>query len=426
MRSRVWDEFSDEEKAEYIKFLKIFGSLSGLFKEITNGVHADKPYLYYRNHEKLFARVFNVEDLTRQDSAFDAIASLKEHRVGIGLKTWIHSRDLTYQKVAEFNKATPEEIQPLLEEGDTNQIIKKIAELRNMRINLDKRQYNTDSDVYHYVTRSSSQMNILETKYDLIQEDSLKLISETNSSYTFTDGLKNYRFYPSKSVLMEEFSAKKEDILTAIPIKLYTDPFNLLEMIDIHNESKTEVEKDFIYLPLYSDRSGKVEEKSGFNAWNGASKSKGSNILRPNYEAYIGIPTWVHHFQNNFFGFNALDKQERDNSPSFNLHLPNQEVIQAIITQENGKSLQTNPQSILGKWILRDVLGLQARELLTYRHLQKLGVDSLKITKKDNENYKIELAEMNAFEKWKQENENEIRRLSLEKGFRMPQIRIEN
>ena len=107
MSKLIWDKFSDEEKDEYRNFLRIFGALSGLFKDINKGANAKKPYLYYRNHEQLFVRVFDVEDLTRKDSAFDALGIFGEERVGIGLKTWIHSNDRTYQKIAEFNKLAP-------------------------------------------------------------------------------------------------------------------------------------------------------------------------------------------------------------------------------------------------------------------------------------------------------------------------------
>src|SRR5699024_2723761 len=93
--------------------------------------------------------------------------------------------------------------------------------------------------------------------------------------------------------------------------------------------------------------------------------------------------------------------------------------INAIITQDGGKSLQTNPQSILGKWILHDVFGLQARELLTMDYLSQLGVDSFKVTKIDNYNFKIELAETYAFEQWKIEIRDDIRR----SGARMPKLR---
>ncbi|WP_235376102.1 hypothetical protein, partial [Proteus faecis] len=163
----LWSSFPQEKKDEYIKFLEIFGALSGLFKDTEAGSSADKPYLYYRNHEQLFARVFDVEDLTRKDSAFDAIAKMGKNRIGVGLKTWIHSRDKTFQKVAEFNKVAPTEIRPLIEQGAPLDVVKKVALLRNKRIKLDQRTYNTTHTIYHNITRDSNVMNIVECNYDL-------------------------------------------------------------------------------------------------------------------------------------------------------------------------------------------------------------------------------------------------------------------
>src|SRR5699024_11310950 len=120
--TNIWDLMDKKEKEEYIRYLKIFGSLSGLFKDNKTGTNARKTYLYYRNHEQLYAKVFkSVEDLTRKDSAFDVIAELNDKRIGIGIKTWIHTRDSTYQKVAEFNKASPTELAPLIKENDRSE-----------------------------------------------------------------------------------------------------------------------------------------------------------------------------------------------------------------------------------------------------------------------------------------------------------------
>src|SRR5699024_249350 len=180
----------------YIHFLKIFGALSGLFKDNQEGTNSQKPYLYYRNHEQLYAKVFDVEDLTRKDSAFDAIAKISGKNIGIGLKTWIHSKDKTYQKVAEFNKLAPEEIRPLIDHGSPREVISKVSQLRNDRIWVDKRLYNTNEgdDIYHYITRDNEIMNIVENSYDLVQLDSLKLLSSNGKTFSFTDGLNNYKF----------------------------------------------------------------------------------------------------------------------------------------------------------------------------------------------------------------------------------------
>lgn len=432
--AQIWNKFSRKEQEEYIRYLKIFGALSGLFKDITEGANANKPYLYYRNHEQLFAKVFDVIDLTRKDSAFDVIAKFGSDKVGVGLKTWIHTRDKTYQKIAEFNKVAPTEFAPLIEQKDYDLLIQKVAEFRNERIKLDQRQYRTVYDIYHNITRDDHLMNIVETDYELIELDSLKLIEQNGKTYIFTDGRNNYKFYASKSVLLMEFDASEQRVIEQIPITQFDDPFELLRMIQlpeiVYSDepiAKDEVKHDYsytdhvIYLPIYSDTRMKVEEKSGFNAWNAAPKSKGSNIPRPEFEAYIPIPKWIHMTFPYFFGFNALNREERNAAEPFHLHLPDGKQIKAIVTQDNGKSLQTNPQSILGKWILHDVLGLQARELLTFDHLRKLGVDSLKITKINQQNFKIELADTFAFEKWKIDIKEKIE----QSGAKMPKLRYE-
>lgn len=417
----IWNRFNKNTKQEYIAYLKTFGALSGLFKDNQEGSNANKPYLYYRNHEQLFAKVFDVKDLTRKDSAFDAVAKLEGQRIGIGLKTWIHTRDFTFQKVAEFNKVAPTELVPLIENKEYKQLIYKISNFRNERIKLDQRQYNTHFNIYHNITRDDHIMNIVETNYDLVQLDSLKLINQNKRAYTFTDGLNTYKFYTSKNVLLKQFDASEGKILERIPIAQFDNPFELLKMIQLPDQAEQDDEKEVIYLPIYSDQKIEVEEKSGFNAWNAASKSKGSGIPRPEFEAYIPIPKWIHHTFPGFFGFDALNRKERDTTPSFKLQLPDEREIKAIVTQDGGKSLQTNPQNVLGKWILQDVLGLQARELLTMDHLIKLGVDSLKITKIDNQNFKIELAEIYAFEQWKIEIEDKIKA----SGSRIPELRPE-
>lgn len=420
----LWNHLNDKEKNEYFRLLKIFGALSGLFKDNNEGKHAKKPYLYYRNHEKLFVKMFNVKDLTRHDSAFDALAEIAGERIGIGLKTWIHTKNITYQKVAEFNKVSPTHIQPLIQEGDNNALINEIARLRNERIELDIRQYATSKQIYHNITRDDNSMNIVEQSYDLVQLDSLKLLNAKKGTYQFTDGLNKYKFYSSKSVLLKEFDASNQYVLERLPIVQYNDPFDLLSAINSPTQDNL-VTEEIIYLPIYSDNSYKVEEKSGFNSWNAAPKNKGSNLARPDYEAYIPIPIWIHHVFPNFFGFDPLIKKQDKKTNGLNLHLPDGRIIAAIVTQAQGKSLQTTPQNILGKWILHDVLGLKTKELLTSKHLVELGVDSLQVTKVDNNNFKIELAETHAFEKWKYENHDLIKSRYEQKKFQIPKFRTE-
>lgn len=424
MSDILWSNFDQKERDEYVRFLQIFGALSGLFKDIENGKNAKKPYLYYRNHEQLYARVFNVEDLTRKDSAFDAVF-LGDLHVGIGLKTWFHGNDFSYQKVAEFNKKSGVDIRPYIENGDFNTAIQKISELRNERIMFDKRLYQTTQDIYHYVTRDDYKMNIIETNYDLVQLDQLQLLGVTDSSLSFTDGLNQYRYSISKSTLMEEFDASNRQIITSVPIQLYDDPFELLgNLVLPSHQDKKEYEE--IYLPLYSDVDGKVQEKSGLNASLASSKVAGSNKPRPEYEAYIGIPSWIHRVFPEFFGVDL--KQSTKVHVDLELHLPDGSKMKAIVSQSNGKSLQTNPQNVLGKWILKSVFDLKPYQRLTLEMLERFGVDSVHIIKLSKHEYKIDFASFGAFEKWK-DSQRELIIAQYEqdnKTWRLPKFRLDS
>ena len=434
MANIIWNKFLQKEKDEYIEFLKIFGALSGLFKDNQEGVNARKPYLYYRNHEKLFTRVFNVEDLTRKDSAFDALGKWDNDRVGIGLKTWIHTKDNTYQKVAEFNKLAPEVIAPLIKNGTSEEVIRKVSQLRNERIMLDKRLYKTDREVYHYITRDDDVMNIIETTYDLIDIDSLELISD-GKTYTFKDKLHNYKFYTSKSVLLEEFDASKGQIIEQVPIEQLDDPFELIRMINLSSknyeiaseeEAQYETLNEEVILPLYQDKKEGpfVSPRSGINIRHSKPKNKGSNTSRPKYEIEVRVSMWIHHVFPGFFGINAFNEDEIKNKElnDFDLILPDGRVLRGRIKQDNGKSLQTNPQGALGEWILKDVLGFENREVVTMEYLQTLGIDSLRITKLDNKHFKITVAETGAYEKFKLDNREKMKQLGLN-GKQLPYFR---
>lgn len=424
MADIIWNKFLNKEKEEYIQYLKIFGALSGLFKDNKEGANAKKPYLYYRNHEQLFARTFSVDDLTRKDSSFDALGTWENDRVGIGLKTWIHARDSTYQKIAEFNKLTPEFIAPLIENGTPEQVIKKISEFRNERIMLDKRLHNTNRDVYHYITRDDDVMNIVETPYDLIDIDSLEFINSNGKSYNFKDKKNEYKFYISKSVLQKKFHASKGEIIAKINIEQFDDPFELIKMIQLPKEYKETIFEE-IYLPLYQDKKdGRIVSNcSGVNVRHGKPKNKNNNTPRPEYEIEIRISTWIHKIFPKFFGIDAFDCEAVKFS-DFDLILPDGRILRGRIKQQNGKSLQTNPQGALGEWILKDVLDLKNREVVTMGLLNELGIDSLKITKLDNNQFKITVAETGAYEKFKLDNIDNIDKAGL-RGRQRPYIREE-
>ncbi|TAG06857.1 MAG: restriction endonuclease, partial [Cytophagia bacterium] len=141
-------------------------------------------------------------------------------------------------------------------------------------------------------------------------------------------------------------------------------------------------------LPLYSLRDSRpnkkvVSEKSSLNQWNSGGRKR--NIG----EVYIPIPKIIHNKFPNFF-------PKRDDT--FNLKIPTAEILNAKICQENGKALMTNPNNALSDWLLRKTLKLKEGQLLTYDRLELLGVDSVKVSKIDNQNFKIDFMSIDSFD----------------------------
>ena len=58
----------------------------------------------------------------------------------------------------------------------------------------------------------------------------------------------------------------------------------------------------------------------------------------------------------------------------------------------------TNPNVALANWLLKDVLQLNERELLTYKKLEIIGIDSVKVEKIDDENFKIYFSKIGSYE----------------------------
>lgn len=60
----------------------------------------------------------------------------------------------------------------------------------------------------------------------------------------------------------------------------------------------------------------------------------------------------------------------------------------------------TNPNKALSDWLLRKVLQLKEGELATMEKLDKLGFDSVLITKDENGNYKIDKAKLDSYKQF--------------------------
>lgn len=387
-----YDKQVETKKNQYKDMLKIVGSISRLFSD------APEPYLYYRAHENIFAKYFEVNNNARSDDSADVYD--EKLKVGIGLKTWVGQNT---QKVAEFGG-----LRTYYANLDGIDLIKKISEYRNKRIQVTMNSKGLTSMLYHIVKRIPKAMQIYEYAFDKIDIDKIKVINNKGGKNTvyFTDGKHTYNFNKSKSTLYMLFD--NMELLDKIDVNIYDDPYIILSKIVSEIGEITPVKtltkkENQLCLRLYSSnkRHGKfVPLSSGLNQWNGYRKSykideNGMRILvkktqRDDNELYIPYP-----------------KEDRDRGcffppkeESFDLLLPDGKIISAKVCQAGGKAIMSNPNKVLGKWLLRDVLNLNERQIITYDMLKIYNIDSVIFTKLGDKRYSIDFCELGTYERF--------------------------
>ena len=364
------------ERKYYERMLKLMGSLSRLFSDSVS------PYLASRVTENLFCRCLNAENLSRSDITADA----KKGQIGIGIKTWTGSN---LQKIAEFNSDKPS-----YEHLSDQEMIQRIAELRNERIDFTMRTQNISEMIYHCTIRTPGTISIIECPLENISTGNIHDVKRHGNVITFTDDINRYSFNTSKSTLYKDFAGV--EIINSLPVGIIEDPFLLLEEKLLGGSSLEAIVSETsddskVYLPLYSkNRSGKfVAEHSGLNA-----RFAGGRARDP-YEVYIPVPQ---EFNNKYRAFFPPSDQP------FDLSLPNGSTISAKICQANDKALMSNPNKALGHWLIDDVLKISPDFTITYEMLEKYGIDAVEITKKGENNYAINFAKIDSYEHFMGEN----------------------
>lgn len=388
-----YENQSNANKQQYKEMLKIIGQLSRLFSV------NDSPYLHYRIHENVFCKFLEAKNIARLDCSVDA----KKDGVGIGLKTWVGNND---QKVAEFgkNKSCYSDLTGI-------ELVIKIAEYRNERIRVTKRLHGIENMIYHIVKRIPGAMEILECSLNPIDIDNIRLLSargNDNNTY-FTDGRHVYHFSVSKNTLYMIFD--EMELLDRIEVEIVDDPYELLCSLSntvtqplLLEGELNQITKPKLCLPLYSLRGRRgnkekyVPEKSGLNMWNAGGRDRNDD------EVYIPYNTADRNRSRGFFP---------PKDTPFTLRLSDGTVLSAKLCQnaeddlENGKAIMSNPNKDLGKWLLRDVLELPNRTLVTYEMLERFGIDSVIFTKNSDLDYSIEFAEIGTYEKFYSEDQSD-------------------
>ena len=371
-------EIDIENNGNYLKLLSAVSKLSGLFSE------SAVPFINYRVAENIFCKSFDAGNLSRSDTAFDA----KYNSIGIGLKTFVCNGNSSTEKIAEFNS-----LARTLKDFKGKDLALKLGEFRNDRINLANRVYDIKNSIYHIVARKEKELLLYETDYNLIDITNIQSIKDNKASLQFEDGNNLYSFNYSKSTLFRKFIIPQKAY--RLPIDIIEDPYSLLlELFEDNKELKTATNKlvkgeNYVILPLYGIRKNEkfIFERSGLNQWNANGRKRDFG------EIYIPIPAELHKKYPTFF-----PKRDED----FNLQIPTGEIFSVKVCQENSKALMTNPNKALSDWLLRKILQLKEGELATMEKLDKLGFDSVIITKSDNQNFKIDIMKTNAYTEFNQ------------------------
>jgi len=368
---------SNSEQNYYKKILQILGSLTNLFSE------SKVPYLNYRITENLYCKSFSATNLSRSDVSADASLN----KVGIGIKTFVNGNGKSLQKVAEFNKDNIK-----FRGLPTKELIEKVADLRNARIQTTERIYGLKNMIYHCIVRDKEKIRTFECDMNLIDKLSIKILNSTKNTISFKDSLNEYSFNITKSTLYKRFVTK--DVILEVDVKILDDPFEVLEekfskVKEVYYKKKI-TEKPFVVLPLYTITKEEkiVFERSGLNQWNAKGRKRDAN------EIYIPIPIWIHKRFPGFF-------LSRD--MPFNLILPDGTMLEAKVCQDSSKALMSKHNADLGKWLLRKVLNLKEGELLTYKKLEEIGLDSVIIERIDNKTYAIDFRPSGTYEEFLEE-----------------------
>ena len=370
---KTFVEIDKENNGNYLKLLSAVSKLSGLFSE------SSVPFINYRVAENIFCKSFSADNLSRSDTAFDA----NFNSLGIGLKTFVCPTNSSNEKVAEFNS-----LSRVLAQHQGKSLAYKLAEYRNLRIDLANRLYNIENSLYHIIARKNNELVLFETDYDLIDIDNIRSVRQNSASLQFEDGKNQYSFNYSKSTLFRKFYIP--DNAFRLPIEIIEDPYNLL--LELFEDKSLEPAsgklvrgENFVILPLYGKRNKNkfVFEKSGLNQWNAGGRKR--NIG----EVYIPIPIEIHNQFPDFF-------PKRDEL--FDLKIPTGETFLAKVCQDNSKALMTNPNKALSDWLLRKVFQVGEGELMTIEKMNELGFDSVIIIKDEKGKFKIDVMKTNSFE----------------------------
>ena len=184
----IWEQYSKDQRNDYIQFLQVYGALSNLFRQKKGDLI---PYLDSKFQETVFAKIFNGQNVDIGNTPHDVLSVFGNDRIGIGLKTWMSSKP-SFQKVMQLKRYQDEIKQS--RELSLESLALKISEIKNERMKSDYERLglSEDKNIYHYITRDEGKFIINECAYPLIDTNSLQNFNLTPTAFSWSDGCKDY------------------------------------------------------------------------------------------------------------------------------------------------------------------------------------------------------------------------------------------
>ncbi|EPH96916.1 hypothetical protein D920_01916 [Enterococcus faecalis 13-SD-W-01] len=317
----MWDELNVHKKEKYKSLMTNFASLSEAFSQKSDSEVDTKitervaPIVNSKFQETAFQRSFGAIGEDIANTSYDASLNLDDkHKYLVGIKSFgIHSGD---QKIAQFkassvangwstilaearNNAEQLDDKKIADEKNEplyRKVATEIAILRNERIASSKeliRGFDACNDVnvdavYHVLMPSKRgekpQIHVGETSYLPIDINNIEILGATAlrnaTNFKFTDGQHTYKYADADSQLFMNFH-NKEIVVDTWDVNYVQDAFAFFE--NLHEEE--------INLPeikplgqtvswMIANERGVVEESSGYNGFDGATKLAKTNNYR--------------------------------------------------------------------------------------------------------------------------------------------------
>lgn len=342
----MWSDLEKDKKLKYKTYITNFASLSEAFSQKNELSELEEatipiitPIINSKFQETVFQKSFGAIGEDISNTSYDASLILGSNRKYlVGIKSFgFHSGD---QKIAQFKSSSTSENWeetlslikrnadelPTKQEADKKNLFlylklaKRIAILRNNRIASSKELVKgfkaTDKmvqSVYHVLMPSRldniPRIFVGETGYNPIEIGQIAIIGSTNkrtpTNFKFTDGKHQYKYTSADSQLYMSFN-NRDIVVDEWRVTYVEDPFYLFENLHLRISKEIEDDKKNAIVSTVSwmiaNIDGEVEQSSGYNGFDGASKLGRANNYREKRIAKI-----KEKYQN------LLQEQELDN-----------------------------------------------------------------------------------------------------------------